>query len=84
VKINLQILAQLTGQFSNAHKSLKGDAFGTRSLFIGTLCAIRHNIEELRQQRPTAVAAFERQVDNFKRKYDQKCHFLLMMTFSDP
>jgi hypothetical protein len=70
VKIDLQILAQLTGQFSDAYKSLEGDAFDTRSLFIGTLCAIRHNIEKLRQQQPTAVAAFEPQVDDFKRKYD--------------
>jgi hypothetical protein len=66
VKINLQILAQLTGQFSDAQKSLEGDVFGTGSLFIGTLCAIRHNVEKLRQQQPTAVAAFERQVDDFK------------------
>jgi hypothetical protein len=64
VKINLQILAELTDQFNDAQKSLEGDAFGTGSLFIGTLCAIRHNIEKLRQQQPTAVAAFERQVDD--------------------
>jgi hypothetical protein len=83
VKINQQILVQLTGQFSNAQKSLEGDAFGTGSLFIRILCAIRHNIEKLRQQ-PTAVAAFERQVDDFKRKYDREYHFLLMMTFLDP
>jgi hypothetical protein len=84
VKINLQILAQLTGQFSVAHKSLESYAFGTGSLFIGTFCAIRHNIEKLRQQQPTAMDAFERQVDDFKRKYDQDYHFLLMMTFLDP
>jgi hypothetical protein len=30
------------------------------------------------------VAAFERQVDDFKRKYDREPHFLLMMAFSDP
>jgi hypothetical protein len=70
VKSNVQILAELMGQFSDAQKSLEGDAFGTGSLFIGTLCAISHNIEKLRQQQPTAVAAFERQVDDFKRKYD--------------
>jgi hypothetical protein len=62
---------------------LEDDSSGTGSLCIGTLCAIRHNIEKLRQQQPTAVAAVERQVDDLKRKYDQEYHFLLMMTFLD-
>jgi hypothetical protein len=84
VKVNLQILAQLTGQFGDAQKSLEGDVLGTGSLFIGTLCAIRHNVEKLRQQQPTAVAAFERQIDDFKRKHDREYHFLLMRTFLDP
>jgi hypothetical protein len=63
---------------------LEGVAFGTGSLFIGTLWAIRHNIEKLRQPPPIAVAAFERQVEEFKRKYDQEPPFLLMMTFLHP
>jgi hypothetical protein len=84
VKINPQLLAQLTGQFSDAQKSLEGDVFGNGILFIGTLCAIKHNVKKLRQQHPTAVATFERQVDDFKRKYDRAYHCLLMVTFLDP
>jgi hypothetical protein len=84
MKINLQILAQFTGQFSDAGKSLEGNALGTVNLFIGTLCAIRYNIEKLRQQQPAAVAVLERRVDDFTRKSDREYHFLLMMTFLDP
>jgi hypothetical protein len=83
VKINLQILVQLTGQFSDAQKSLEGDAFGTVSLFIVTLCAIRYNVEKLRQQQSTAAASFERQIDDFKRKNDREYQLRLMMTFLD-
>jgi hypothetical protein len=84
VKANTEMLAQLTGRFADAQKGLESDELGVGSRFIGTLLSVTHCVEKLEEQQPTAVQGFRTQVEDFKGRYPQEYHLLLLMTYLDP